>query len=781
MNTLVPSIGPSGGREVVSDMFTLGDWGRLLKRRQKIIYICLIVFLALATIRSITAKRLYQATGEIQVQKENSSDFGLGNGVMSDGGGAGADPLDYNLTLQTQAQILQSDTIALQVIKEMDLENTDFYTKSQGSGFSLIPSWLFFWRKPSEPLSVPIDNAPNRRATSLKIFESRLKITPVSGTRLIDIAFLAPSPSMAADVVNHVISAFTQYTFNSRFAATQQGSQWLSGQLSQLKKEAEDAQSKAMTLERETGMFGQDDQHNIVLSRLQQLNDNLTSATTNRILKQAIYEAAKNGDPELISNLGGNTTALGNTPNSSFTLLQNLRNQEATLKAQVAQDQVKYGANFPKLMAEKSQLQNIENTIQTEINRIAGRARSDYEIAARTESQDRGVFDAQKQLATELNDKAIAYSLAKQEADESRNLYESLFAKLKQAGVLEGLKSSNISVVRSAVLPPPNSPKKPNIPLYYAAAIAGGLFFGIAAAIAVDLSDNTFHSLAEIEQFLGLPMLGILPHFDRAGAMRKGLGAGRSSRSGMTLKDANSVSGGLVIQAASQPDSVFVESLRTLRTSLLLSRGGTAPQIILVTSSLPGEGKSTLSLNLAGVFAQQGGRVLLVDADLRTSTLQKRLGVNEKQGLSAALSSESVPATPRNLEQIPNLSVLFGGSLPPFPSELLGSKRMRDLISKWRNEYDFIFIDSPPVLPVTDAVVLSQIADATLLVVRHAVTEKQAVQRSFRSLSRQMPSDAILGVVLNAVSKDSAEDYGYYGYQSYEYSSKRTGTYGAAQ
>lgn len=780
MNTLVPSIGPSGGREVVSsDMFTLGDWGRLLKRRQKIIYICLLVFLALATIRSITAKRLYQATGEIQVQRESSGDFGLGNGVMGDAA-AGADPLDYNLTLQTQVQILQSDTIALQVIKEMNLENTDFYVKGSGGGFSLIPSWLFFWRKPVEPLSVPIDDAPNRRSVSLKTFEGRLKITPVSGTRLIDISYLAPSPSMASDVVNHVISAYTQYSFNSRFAATQQGSQWLTSQLSQLKKEAEDAQSRAMTLQRETGMFGEDDQHNIVLSRLQTLNDNLTTATTNRILKQAIYEAAKNGDPELISNLGGNTAA-GNAPNTSFSLLQNLRAQEATLKAQIGQDKVKYGENFPKLIAEKSQLQNIENAIQAEINRIAGRARSDYEIAARTEAQDRGVFDAQKQLANELNDKAIAYSLAKQEADESRNLYESLYGKLKQAGVLEGLKSSNISVVRSAVQPPPNSPKKPNIPLYYAAAIAGGIFFGVIAAIAVDLSDNTFHSLAEIEQFLGLPMLGILPHFDRGGGMKKGLGSGRSSRSGLTIQDANSVSGGLVIQAASRPDSVFVESLRTLRTSLLLSRGGTAPQIILVTSSLPGEGKSTLSLNLAGVFAQQGGRVLLVDADLRTSTLQKRLGVNEKQGLSAALSNEGVAATPRKLEQIPNLSVLFGGSLPPFPSELLGSKRMRDLISKWRNEYDFIFIDSPPVLPVTDAVVLSQIADATLLVVRHAVTEKQAVQRSFRSLSRQMPSDAILGVVLNAVSKDSAEDYGYYGYQSYEYSSKRTGTYGANQ
>lgn len=772
MNTLVPSMGPSSGRDVASEMFTLGDWGRLLKRRKKIIFISLAVCLALATLRCLTATRLYLSSGEIQIQKETSGDFGLGNGVMGENGTTG-DSLDYSVTLQTQAQILQSETLALQVIKDMDLENREFYVKGKaGHGIQLIPSWVYFWRKPSEPMSVPIDEAPNRRAKSLKEYFARLKVKPISGTRLIDIDFLATDPRLAAEVVNHLVQAYSQYSFQSRFAATQQSSNFLNTQLTQLKKDAEDAQAKAVALQRESGMFGQDEAHNVVLSRLQSLNDAMTSATTNRILKEAIYQAARNGDPELISSLGGNTA--GGANQQSFSLLQNLRNQESTIKAQIDQDKTKYGENFPKLVSERAQLQAVESSIQAEVNRIAGRAKSDYDIAARTESQARAAFEGQKVLANDLNDKAIAYSLAKQEADESRNLYESLLGKLKQAGVLEGLKSSNVVIVRAGMVPPTDSPKKPNIPLYYAAAIAGGLFFGLVAAVAKDLSDNTFHSLAEIEQFLGLPMLGILPHFDRGAGKKKGLGSGNTS---LAIKDSSAAGGAAIIQAASRPDSVFVESLRTLRTSLLLSRSGSVPQVILVTSSLQGEGKSTLSLNLAGVFAQQGGRVLLVDADLRTTTLQKRLGLSEKQGLSAALSSEAVAPVPMKLEQIPNLSVLGGGAVPPFPAELLGSKRMRDLVAKWRTEYDFIFIDSPPLLPVTDAVVLSQIADATLLVVRHGVTEKQAVQRSFRALSRQMPSDAILGVVLNAVSKDSAESYGYYGYQGLGNSKKGTDAY----
>ena len=761
-------------RDAAGDEYTIGDIVRLLRRRRKIIVNTLAVFLLLVTLRAITATRLYQATGEVEILKESSGDFGLQGSVLGAEAGA-SDALDYTVTLQTQAAILQSDTLALQVVKEMDLEHSDIYSPKNKT-FSLIPGWIYFWRKNySEPLSVPIEDAPNRRAATLAAFARNLSIKPVSGTRLIDVSYLDRDPKTAAEVVNKLIDAYKTYTFNQRIAPTAQGSGWLTSQLAELKKQTEELQSKAMTLQRQTGMFGDDQEHNIVLSRLQSLNDSLTAAESNRILKEAVYRVAESGNAELISGLSGPTSGSTAPMSSSFTLIQTLRSQEEQARSQLAQDKIKYGPSYPKLISDQAQLDDIERAIKAEVARVEGRAKSDYQIAARTENQARSSFSSQKQQVNDLNDKAIAYQMAKQEADASSALYEGLLSKLKQAGVLEGVKSSNISVVQTASAPPINSPKKPNIKLYYAAGIVAGLFFGIVGAVLVDLSDNSIHSLAEVERTLGVPVLGILPSFGRSANKLLGGGFGIKNRTEPNHKDHLALDSGSVGQAEhafAHGDMAFAEALRSLRTALMLSRSGSPPQVVLVTSSLPGEGKSTVSLDLAVAFAQQGGRVLLIDADLRTPTLQKRLGVADMRGLSAALSNRDVEPASTTLKQMPNLTLMFGGAVPPFPSELLGSGRMRELLAKWRQEYDYIFIDSPPVLPVTDAIVLSQIADATLLLVQHGATARQAVQRSFRSLNKRIPENAVLGVVVNGVSETSAEYYDYYGYQGYSYTSK---------
>jgi polysaccharide biosynthesis transport protein len=219
-------------------------------------------------------------------------------------------------------------------------------------------------------------------------------------------------------------------------------------------------------------------------------------------------------------------------------------------------------------------------------------------------------------------------------------------------------------------------------------------------------------------------------------------------------------------------DSPFTESLRSLRTSLMLSRSGGPPQVLLLTSSTAGEGKSTVSLNLATVLSQQGARVLLVDADLRRPVLHQRIGLSIEDGLSALLSSEREKLPPQQVEGVPNLLVMCGGPPPPFPAELLGSRRMQMLLSQWRQEYDFIVLDGPPVLPVTDAVVLSQQCDAVLMVARHEYTEKKAIQRGYQAITRQLPQHVTLGTILNAVPGRSVDFYDYYGYRTLEYGTK---------
>lgn len=229
---------------------------------------------------------------------------------------------------------------------------------------------------------------------------------------------------------------------------------------------------------------------------------------------------------------------------------------------------------------------------------------------------------------------------------------------------------------------------------------------------------------------------------------------------------------GAHIAASAYSSSPFAESLRSLRTSLMLSRSSRAPQVLLVTSANAGEGKSTVSLNLATVLAQQEARVLLVDADLRRPVLHERIGIQATVGLSLALSSGQTAPQPLPVEGIPGLFVLCGGPVPPFPAELLSSTRMRTLLTQWRSEYDFIVMDGPPALPVTDAIVLEQLCDAVLLVARHGMTEKKVVHRSYRALIRQLPEHVVLGTVLNAVPGRSSDFYEYYGYRGHAYSAE---------
>ncbi|MFY9936529.1 MAG: polysaccharide biosynthesis tyrosine autokinase [Silvibacterium sp.] len=748
--------------------WTLGDLFSVFGRRRVFLIWSVGGMLLLVTVYCLLATPRYQSTSEIEVQKESPGVFGLESSVMGDSSNADADSLDYSMTLETEANILESNTLALDVIKDLKLETTEDYYPQHKSGIS-IPAWVLFWKKPVEPMSVALDDAPNRRYVVLKIFASHLKVAPVPGTRLIEVNYSDPDPRLASMVVNRLVQALMDYTFQARFNATVQASTWLGNQLTGLKKQTEALQEKAIRLQRETGMFGDDESHNIVLARLETLNETLAVAESNRILKEAVYRISQVGDPELISGLAGNAGA-GATPatTNSLALIQTLRGQEATLRAEIAEDDTRYGAAYPRLAELHAQLDGIEKSIYEEVRRIGERSRTDYEIAAQAESSARHSFEKQKALANEANDKAIAYGLARQEADGSRNIYQGLLAKLKQAGVLEGLKSTNLVVVNPARVPPTNRPHSPNVPLYYAAGLVAGLFVGCTAALVRELHDHSVRSLEEMELMLGGPLLGVVPSLERLGWRSRWLHSSSPGRNGMEheLGPLSPASRAFTRRESTRYDAApFLEALRSLRTSLQLLRDGQPPQVVLVTSSVAGEGKSKLTANLAGVLAQSGARVLLVDADLRCPVLHAQLGLNDAAGLGAVLADGVSPVVYKH-PQLPALSMLCGGATPAFPSELLGSKRMSDLLVGWRTQYDFILLDSPPVLPVTDARVLSRMCDATLLVARHGFTSRQAIQRSHQLIQQQLPEHSVLGAVLNGVSAESADYYEYYGYKS---------------
>jgi capsular exopolysaccharide synthesis family protein len=388
----------------------------------------------------------------------------------------------------------------------------------------------------------------------------------------------------------------------------------------------------------------------------------------------------------------------------------------------------------------------LQENIQNEVKKMGARTESQYQAALHHEKLLRVAFEAQKEEANKLNERAVEYNILKRDYETNRKLYEELLEKLKQAGVSAGLKSSSIRIVDAARVP--TSPSSPNIPRNIELSLLLGTLAGIGLAFVLEALDTTVRTPEQVEIVSALPSLGIIP----------------LSVNGGFLTGRNGSSSGMELITYKKPQSLMAESFRSLRTSILLSGSfDSRPKVLLITSALPKEGKSATSANLAIVLAQKGSRVLLVDADMRRPTLHKVLGVSRDIGLSSILD-ETVAAENAILPvaNFSNLFLLPSGPSPSNPAELLASERLRSLLQTWRSQYDYVIIDTPPALSVTDAVVLSPEADAVVMVVRSGRTTKDVVRRTRDTLYQV--NARIMGIVMNAVDLRSPDLYYYYYY-----------------
>jgi succinoglycan biosynthesis transport protein ExoP len=756
---------------------TIQDLGGILSRRRGIVIGGLLLTMGAAAVMFATSTRLYSGSAQIQVQKEAADALSM-NTMM--GPQSQSDAVDSNITLQTQAQILRSDSLAVQVVKELKLEKSpDFRPHFSPLGWV---RGLFAPAGIPDPPNVSWEDAPARRTQIVKTFESRLMVKPISGTRLIDVEYLSGDPRTAAAVVNQLLRDLIDYNFQTRHNATRDASEWLGSQLSDLRKHGDELQANVVALQRDSGVFsfGQTDGQGRpqvftpALDRLQQATTQLEQAQSARIMKGALYQVVKDGDPELISGLAGNGMLSGASPgvSGSLTLLQNLRSDEAQTQAKLNEVSAKFGPAYPKLAELQSNLDSTKESIRSESARVAGRVRNDYQVAQQVEDKNRAVYLEEKKKAESLNNKALQYQLAEQEATQSRSLYENLVSRMKEADLVAGLHSTNITGVDSAHVP--SSPAKPNAFNYAAASLAGGLLFGICGALLRDATDNRIQELSEMEMLFTEASIGLLPFHD-AKSERKRLAdvkmPSRASASPLgtftrTVRNSNAM------VASTEPRAAYTEALRVLCTSLMQgSNGGPLGQVLLVTSSVAGEGKSMLSANLAIVYAQRGKKVLLVDGDLRTPVLHQCLHLDASQGLSSLLSSGNIDdlaeATQVPFPSIPGLHVLPAGPLPDYPAELLASDAMADLVRMWRRTFDYVIIDGAPILPVTDSALLSRDTDFTLVVARHNVTDRRSLERTCLILRSQGVRRIVM--VLNGVKVSGNAEYKYYGYKQISY------------
>jgi capsular exopolysaccharide synthesis family protein len=697
------------------------DYIIILRKHQWLILTFLLTVVTVVTIASFKMKPVYLAAARVEVDKEsqNMSPFPDSNSYD--------EFMDMENYLETQTKILQSETLALQTIKSLDLARYPEF----GGG-------------PSTTAWAHNGPAPQRPAI-LGAFLGRLTVKRVANSRLIEVTFEAEDPQLAAQIVNTHLQNFVEQNFRSKYDATIQASNWLSSELEGLRIKVEKSENARIAYQRANQTWQIDEKQDITTSKMADLSKAVTEAQTDVAQKEAMYRMA----------VSGNVDALPTAHGSE--VLTELLKRKSDADEQYAEALNQYGPNFPKVLRLAAQQKELDENLARARKTLIESVQQEFNTARSHVELLQETLDKQRAEANDQAEKLIQYHILQHDAESDRLLYDGLLQKLKEATITVGLRSTNIRVVDPALAP--GGPSRPQKARNILLAFLIGLVGGVGLALFREYLDNTVKSPDDIEALTGLPSLAVVPAMPGLNAHQ-----GRLSR----RTGGGGSPGRIELLSYAQPKSQISEAFRALRTSLLLSQAEHPPQVILVTSALPREGKTTAAVNLAVTLAQLGDRTLLMDSDLRKPGIRRALNLTlgKDVGLSSYLAGvSSLDEATIQHPTITNLSALTTGPVPPSPADLLSSHRMREAIAELRRRFKFIVIDSPPVMAATDAVILSALTDGVLLVVRSGETPKEAFTRT-RDLLAAVKC-RLLGVVLNAVDS-SAPDY-YYSYRYYPY------------
>lgn len=730
-------IQPVGDQNNASSDATLSDILLTIRKRKFIILAALLIGVSYGFYKASIRPRIFDAYGHIEIRSGSTNQYRLGPAGLSN---------DDSSHISTEVAILTSETILQTVGQELNLaNNADFF----GS---------------KVPLKQQSMDDPAIRLAVIGRLQSGLQVSVVPKTDIIRIAYGSLNPKLSADVVNTLIDAYIKHTLTSRFESSDRLSTFLSKQLSGLKQDVETSQQRMLELGRPIGLLGFDANHNQITESLDNLTRAASTAKIARILAESRYQVISTSPADSLAGMPGISAAAGVAGPGGNSVsgvdgsgLSGLRTQLTTAKAAYAQSMGYLGPNNPQAKSARAQIDELQNAINKEQNRLVQQAKQEFTTAKANEDQTTAALEAAKADAYKLRDDLVAYTIRQREFESTRTLYEGLLQRIRTAGVEAGLEAQEIDVIDQARPPiyPTLEPRSSILILYSVM----GLVIGVVLSFVLENLDTGLSSVSEIETLTGLASLALIPRDRKSSAETANLTPLQRS-----------------LGVLANPKSQFSESFRSLRTSLLLSTAGHPPRTILLTSATPAEGKTTVSTNLACILAQRDVRVLLMDADLRRPTVHHRFGLNGRIGLTTVLTgSSSLEEAIQGVPEVPNLDILASGPVPPFPTEMLGSETMSELLEKLKLTYTHIVIDSPPLLSVTDGVVLARESDAVVLIVRHGKSSKHIIRRARDLLLRA--GAPLMGIALNSVDLNSPEYYGYYGYTGYSYAGVDTNSW----
>jgi succinoglycan biosynthesis transport protein ExoP len=571
-------------------------------------------------------------------------------------------------------------------------------------------------------------------------------VEPVRRSRLVQTSFDSQDPKLAASIVNSLAANFIQENLENRWDATQKASAWLSQELGSLKIRLEKSEDDLRQYAEANGLLfletEQGKTENIVDERLRQLQDELTKAQADRFQKEAVYRQVEAGDYSSLPGLVDNK------------LMQDLTGRLADLERQEAELTSTFNESYPKVEKIHSQVSRIQQLLDRERKRAAKGIEDDYIAAVRRETLVHKAFDEQQKQANHVAARSVQYNILKREVDTNKQLYEGLLQRLREAGVSAGLKSSNIRIVDSAQ--PPTTPVKPRIFLNLAVGLILGVCCAVGVAFVQDQMDNTLKTSEDIEQFLRVPALALIPFQESRNYRTNGDHASPGyhfwllSRNRKLLAQEEQLEkSGIRIDEGETQHSALSEAFRGLRTSILLSRAKRPPRSLIFCSAEPGEGKTTVASNLGISLAQLGKRVLLIDGDMRRPSVHKLFDISGRSGLVTYLAG--LGEWQQLVQPIgeSGLDCLVSGPVPPNPAELLSSDAMRSLIREAAVEYDFVLIDSPPMFNIADGRILAAMVEGAILVTKEGATPRELVQRAQGHV--RDAGGHLIGVVLNRV------------------------------
>jgi capsular exopolysaccharide synthesis family protein len=734
--------GPQGLRQPIETLdisaeeipHLLDYWDVILKRRW-VVLSCLLIVFATVAIGTLKKKPIYEGKVLIEIDPEQPNVLNFQEVLQ-------LSSIDVESYRETQYRVLQSRTLAEHVVDGLRLYRLPEFYKGRFL-FGLIQSDPDKIPKASDP--DPVDHSMNAYRNTVSHFLDSISVSPVRRSNLVEVSFYSENAAMAARIANRLADDYINQNLQVKWDETTKASEWLQGQLVGLKAKLEKSDDALQSYARANSIIFVEEKQNLVNERLKQLQEEYTRAQGERFQKESLYNLVQAGRVQDLPGTMENR------------LIQDLSVRLAELQRDYAEKTATVKPEYPKAIALKKQIDTIQASLDHQKKNLSQSIVDSYRTALANEKYFAQALDEQKKVVNDIAEKSIQYNILKRDVDANKQLYEGLLTRMKEATVSATVTSSNIRTVDAAEVP--KAPAKPRVVLNLVLGVILGLGLGIGLAFFQEYLDNTLKTPEEVETLLRLPSLGVLPAFSWNGA-------GNAADEELALVSHGNDG---ARAPAIQTNPAVVEAYRSLRTSILLS-ANPVPRILLVTSALPGEGKTTIAVNLGATLASLGSRVLIVDCDMRRPCCHQSTGVENKPGFVQCLTGQTELAQAiLPVPGVANLSVIPCGPIPPNPAEVLSSPLTGELLRRLRAEFEYVLVDSPPLLSVADSRILATLTDAVVLVARAHSTPYDVVRRARASLYGA--GARILGVALNNVDIHKggygSDRYGYgYGQDS---------------